>query len=133
MERAVNRGVEVSLITRIDLSGDTAAIILGEVNKAGINRFLKKIKIYEYTEPGVILHSKIILVDGKMSFIGSVNLNKRSFIHDMESGVMIYNPAYNQKINAIMDGYRKQTREVTEKQKIALWKRVVIGIFDQEF
>lgn len=133
MQRAVERGVDVSLITRIDLSGDTAAIILGEVNKAGINRFLNKIKIHEYTEPGVILHSKIILVDGKVSFIGSVNLNKRSFIHDMESGVMIYNPAYNQKMNHIMDGYLKQTREVTEKQKIALWKRVVIGLFDEEF
>jgi cardiolipin synthase len=133
MQKAVERGVDVSLITRIDLSGDTAAIILGEVNKAGINRFLNKIKIHEYTEPGVILHSKIILVDGKVSFIGSVNLNKRSFIHDMESGVMIYNPAYNLKMNHIMDGYLKQTREVTEKQKIALWKRVVIGIFDEEF
>ncbi len=133
MERAVARGVDVSLITRIDLSGDTAAIILSEVNKAGINRFLKKIKVFEYTEPGVILHSKIILVDGKLSFIGSVNLNKRSFIHDMESGVMIYNPAYNKKMNLIMDGYKNQTREVTEKQKIALWKKVVIGIFDEEF
>lgn len=133
MQRAVERGVDVKLITRIDLSGDTAAIILGEVNKAGINRFLNKIKIFEYTEPGVILHSKIILVDGKVSFIGSVNLNKRSFIHDMESGVMIYNPAFNAKMNQVMDGYLKQTREVTEKQKIALWKRVVIGLFDEEF
>lgn len=133
MQRAVERGVDVNLITRIDLSGDTAAIILGEVNKAGINRFLNKIKIKEYTEPGVILHSKIILVDGKLSIIGSVNLNKRSFIHDMESGVMIYNPAYNKRMNQIMDGYVKQTREVTEKQKIALWKKVVIGIFDEEF
>jgi phosphatidylserine/phosphatidylglycerophosphate/cardiolipin synthase-like enzyme len=133
MQRAVERGVEVSLITRIDLSGDTAAIILSEVNKAGINRFLNKIKIYEYTEPGVILHSKIILVDGKVSFIGSVNLNKRSFVHDMESGVMIYNPAFNAKMNKVMDGYLKQARVVTEKQKIALWKRVVIGLFDEEF
>lgn len=133
MQRAVERGVEVSLITRIDLSGDTAAIILGEVNKAGINRFLNKIKIFEYTEPGVILHSKIILVDGKLSFIGSVNLNKRSFIHDMESGVMIYNPAFHTKMGKIMDGYLKQAREVTEKQKIALWKKVIIGLFDEEF
>jgi cardiolipin synthase len=133
IERAVARGVDVTLITRIDLSGDTAAIILSEVNKSGINQFLNKIKIYEYTEPGVILHSKIILVDGKMSIIGSVNLNKRSFIHDMESGVMVYSPEYNKKMNTIMDGYRKQTREVTEKQKIALWKKVVIGIFDTEF
>ena len=133
MSRAVERGVDITLITRIDLKGDTAAIILSEVNKAGINRFLNKIKIYEYTEPGVILHSKIILVDGKMSIIGSVNLNKRSFVHDMESGVIIYNREYNTKMNSILDVYYQQAREVTEKQKIALWKRVVIGLLDEEF
>lgn len=133
MERAVKRGVEISLITRIDLSGDTAAIILGEVNKAGINQFLNKIKIYEYTEPAVILHSKICLIDGKYSFIGSVNLNKRSFVHDTENGIMIYDRGFNQKMNSIMDTYRNITREVTEKQKIALWKKAIIGIFDEEF
>ncbi len=133
IKRAVDRGVKVTLITRIDLSGDTAAIILGEVNKEGINSFLNKIKIYEYLEPGVILHSKIILIDDKISILGSVNLNKRSFIHDLENGVMIYNPAYNQKMNSIMDTYSKIAREVTEKQKIAFWKKIVIGIFDKEF
>ncbi|MFA6236526.1 MAG: phosphatidylserine/phosphatidylglycerophosphate/cardiolipin synthase family protein [Bacteriovorax sp.] len=133
MERAVARGVQITLITRIDLSGDTAAIILGEVNKAGINRFLNKIKIFEYTEPGVILHSKVILVDGKLSIIGSVNLNKRSFIHDMENGALIYNPAYNKKMHAILDVYHQMSKEVTEKQKIAFWKKVVIGVFDEEF
>lgn len=133
MERAVKRGVDVSLITRIDLSGDTAAIILGEVNKAGINQFLNKIRIFEYTEPAVILHSKIVLIDGKYSFIGSVNLNKRSFVHDTENGIMIYDTAFNQKMNSIMDTYKLTSREVTEKQKIALWKKAVIGIFDEEF
>jgi hypothetical protein len=46
---------------------------------------------------------------------------------------MIYNPAYNKKMNEILDVYRNQTREVTEKQKVALWKKVVIGLFDTEF
>lgn len=133
MERAVVRGVEITLITRIDLSGDTGDIILSEVNKTGINHFLNKIKIYEYTEPGVILHSKVILIDGKLSIIGSVNLNKRSFVHDMENGVLVYNQDYNQKMNAILDVYHQQAREVTEVQKIALWKKVVIGLFDEEF
>lgn len=133
MARAVARGVDITLITRIDLSGDTADIILSDVNKAGINKFLNKIKIYEYTEPGVILHSKVILIDGKVSIIGSVNLNKRSFVHDMESGVIIYNPNYNKKMNSILDVYYEQAREVTEKQKIALWKRAIIGLFDEEF
>ena len=96
-------------------------------------QFLNKIKVFEYTEPAVILHSKIVLIDGKYSFIGSVNLNKRSFVHDTENGIMIYDQAFNQKMNSIMDTYKLTSREVTEKQKIALWKKAIIGIFDEEF
>jgi len=132
LERAVARGVKVSVITRIDLKGDTADAILSEVNKGTINKFLKKIKIYEYTVPSEILHSKLVLIDNKFSFVGSVNLNKRSFIHDMENGIMIYNKSYNQKMNKIMDGYQANAREVNEKQKLTLWKEIIVGIFSKE-
>lgn len=132
LERAAARGVAVSVITRIDLKGDTADIILSEVNKGTINKFLHKIKIFEYTVPNEILHSKLVLIDNKFSFIGSVNLNKRSFIHDMENGIMIYNKSYNQKMNQIMDVYQKSAREVNEKQKLSLWKEIVVGLFSSE-
>jgi phosphatidylserine/phosphatidylglycerophosphate/cardiolipin synthase-like enzyme len=133
VERAVARGVQVSVITRLDLKGDTADIIISEVNKGTINKFINKIKIYEYVVPNEILHSKLVLIDGKFSFIGSVNLNKRSFIHDMENGIMIYNKSYNQKMNKIMDSYMTTTKEVTEKQKLTLWKEIVVKIFDKDF
>jgi phosphatidylserine/phosphatidylglycerophosphate/cardiolipin synthase-like enzyme len=120
IERAAARGVDVSVITRLDLKGDTVDAVLSEVNKGTINKFINKIKIFEYTVPNEILHSKLILIDGKFSFVGSVNLNKRSFIHDMENGIMIYNKSYNQKMNKIMDTYMKTTREITEKQKLTL-------------
>lgn len=32
-----------------------------------------------------------------------------------------------------MDTYKLTLREVTEKQKNALWKKAIIGIFDEEF
>lgn len=129
LERAVARGVDVSVITRIDLKGDTADAILSEVNKGTINKFLHKIKIFEYTVPNEILHSKLVLIDDKFSFVGSVNLNKRSFIHDMENGIMIYNKSYNKKMNKIMDTYQTNAREVNEKQKLTLWKEIIVGLF----
>lgn len=132
LERAVARGVKVSVITRLDLKGDTADIILSEVNKGTINKFLNKIKVFEYTVPNEILHSKLVLIDDKFSFIGSVNLNKRSFIHDMENGIMIYNKSYNSKMNKIMDAYQANAREVNEKQKLSLWKEIIVGLFSSE-
>lgn len=131
--RAVERGVKISLITRLDMKGDTADIILSDVNKAGVNKFFKQIKIFEYTEPSVILHSKLVLIDGKFSFIGSVNMNKRSFYHDTENGVMVYGPRFHEKMASIMETYYTTSKEIPEKLKIVLWKRMVIGVFDKEF
>lgn len=132
LQNAVARGVEVSLITRIDLKGDTADAILSEVNKGTINKFINKIKIFEYTVPNEILHSKLVLIDDKFTFVGSVNLNKRSFIHDMENGIMIYSKSYNQKMNKIMDTYQVTAREVNEKQKLTIWKEIIVGLFSKE-
>ncbi len=47
------------------------------------------VKIYEY-EPGFI-HSKIYICDGKVSIIGTINLDYRSLVHHFENGVWIYN------------------------------------------
>jgi hypothetical protein len=77
----------------------------------------------EYIEKDVILHSKVILVDGKLSVIGSVNLNQRSFIHDLENAVLIYSPDFHQEMSHILDSYRKTSKPVSEKQKIKIKKQ----------
>ena len=133
LNRAVKRGVDVTLITRLDLSGDTVDWLLSDANKAGVNQFWDKIKIYEYTEPKVILHSKIVLVDGKFSFIGSVNLNKRSFFHDLENGAMIYSPEFNQRMENIYAVYMKDSKRITGKLQTSPLKKVILDMFDTEF
>ncbi len=47
------------------------------------------VKIYEY-EPGFI-HSKVYICDGKISVIGTINLDYRSLVHHFENGVWVYN------------------------------------------
>lgn len=53
------------------------------------------VKIYEYT-PGFI-HSKELLVDDDLVFIGTINLDYRSLVHHYECGAVIY------KNDAILD------------------------------
>lgn len=127
---AVQRGVNIELITRIDLDGDTADIILSDVNKKGINQFLKKITVYEYIKPEVILHSKIVTIDDEFSYIGSVNLNKRSFVHDSENSLMIYDLNFNSYLKTLMKIYKKDCIEVDEKLKVIWWKSIIINILD---
>lgn len=131
LDRAILRGVDISIITRLDLEGDTADFILGAVNKDGVNRFMDKVKVYEYTEPKVILHSKLIMIDDEFSFISSVNLNKRSFYHDMENGTVVNDSKFTVQMGELYKEYLKQSRLLTEKQKIAFWKKWIIKVLDK--
>ena len=47
------------------------------------------VKIYEYS-PGFI-HSKTIIADDKLATVGTVNFDYRSFYHNYECGVWLYN------------------------------------------
>ncbi len=127
-QRAAERGVEVQLITRLDLEGDTADLVLSDVNKKSINKIYKKIKVYEYTTKGKILHSKLFLIDHKFVMMGSVNLNLRSFIHDIENATLVYGPEFNKKIDQLYETYKSESKLLTEKQKTSFWKGILIKI-----
>ncbi|MFN3454899.1 MAG: phospholipase D-like domain-containing protein [Pseudobdellovibrio sp.] len=116
LERAAQRGVDVVIQTRIDLKGDTQAWLYEEMNKTSINDLRDKVKIYEWTKPS-ILHSKFLLVDGSFGFVGSVNVSRRSFIHDIESGFLIYNQKFIQHMEDIFNQYVQQSRLITQDQK----------------
>ena len=131
LDRAIQRGVDITIITRLDLEGDTADFILGAVNKDGVNRFLNKVKVLEYTEPKVILHSKLLMIDDEFSFISSVNLNKRSFYHDLENGVVVNDSKFTKQMGELYKEYMKISTQLTEKQKIIFWKKWIITIFDK--
>jgi cardiolipin synthase A/B len=131
LDRALKRGVDITIITRLDLEGDTADWIIGAVNKDGVNNYFEKIKVYEYTESKVILHSKLLMVDDEMTFISSVNLNKRSFYHDIENGVVVNDPSFTLKMDALYREYLKICTQISEEKKIEYWKRWLIKVFDK--
>lgn len=131
LDRAIERGVDITIITRLDLEGDTADFILGAVNKDGVNKFLNKVKVYEYTEPKVILHSKLLMIDDEVSFISSVNLNKRSFYHDLENGVIVNDTNFTKEMGEVYKEYMKISRQISEEQKIIFWKKWLIKVLDK--
>ncbi|UYL08716.1 phosphatidylserine/phosphatidylglycerophosphate/cardiolipin synthase family protein [Bdellovibrio sp. SKB1291214] len=118
LDRAHARGVNVKVVTRIHLAGDGTPQIAEEVNKEGINRHLKNVMIYEWTESNSIMHAKILVIDGKLSFVSSVNLNRRSFIHDTESGVLILHEPTSQDLRKEVLSYLSRSRLLTTEEKI---------------
>lgn len=136
LERAVKRGIKITLITRLALKGDTFGWFLGDVNKDGVNQFLDQFEIFEYKEkedPGIILHSKIVLVDDKIAFLGSVNLNKRSFLHDTENGILVYSSEFLERMNKIYDVYKEDSLPIDKEQKVHLFSRILLKIVDDKF
>ncbi len=132
-DRAVDRGVKVTVITRLNLDRDTADIILSDINKKAVNKFLGKIKVFEFTTAGKILHRKLFVVDDNIAIVGSVNLNQRSFYHDFENALIVRSHSYNQDVRHLVDLALQESKEITEKQKIAFWKKIIISILKREF
>ena len=85
-------------------------------------------KIYEYT-PGFI-HSKVIMADGKMAIIGTINMDYRSYYLDFECGVFIYNMNMLQDvISDFEETFRaSQLIDVGDLQKISVFRRIIRAI-----
>ncbi|WP_413582679.1 phospholipase D-like domain-containing protein [Bdellovibrio sp. HCB288] len=118
LDRAHARGVNIKVVTRIHLAGDGTPQIAEEVNKEGINRHLKNIMIYEWTDNNSIMHAKILVIDSKLSFLSSVNLNRRSFIHDTESGALILHEPTALDLRREVLSYLSRSRLLTAQEKI---------------
>ena len=75
------------------------------------------VKIYRYT-PG-FLHAKSVMVDREAAFVGSVNMDYRSFELHYECGVMMYGVPMIEALLEDMDGIVEQSHLVTMDE----WRR----------
>ena len=132
LDRAILRKVDITIQTRINLEGDTQAWLYTEVNKESINRFVRKITMYEWKDNS-ILHSKFMIVDGKISFIGSVNLSRRSFIQDVENGFLISDEKVASEMTEIFNKYHENSALITEEQKRKWFPTLVIELLKNQF
>lgn len=131
-KRAIERKVHITIQTRINLAGDTAAWLYEETNKAAINDLYQEVDLYEWTENS-ILHTKMMVIDEKLAFFGSVNLSRRSFIQDVESGYIIHDEKFVSKLVDIFAGYKKKSREINEKQKRKFWATIIVNLIQNQF
>ena len=72
------------------------------------------VKIYRYT-PG-FLHAKSIMVDREAAFVGSVNMDYRSFELHCECGVMVYGAPMIESLLEDMDAIVDQSHLVTAEE-----------------
>ncbi len=60
-------------------------------------------------------HTKLLVVDGQETLVGSFNLNYRSFLHDLEAGALVDDPAFAREvIERVFQPYLAISTPVTE-------------------
>lgn len=92
--RALDRGVHMEVL--FSKVGDSPMLSYGNYHFA--KRLLKHgAQIFLYR--GKFHHSKIMMIDGQVSMVGSANLNSRSLKYDYEASSFIFSPEITRQLN----------------------------------
>ena len=114
---AVNSGVEVELL--MPKNGDS--IIVQEASLSFTKKLMEQnVKVYLY-EKGFV-HAKTIVVDDDLAFIGTVNLDNRSFFINFELTAIVHDQAL---ITKMIADYEQDKRD-SSLMTFAMWKNTSI-------
>lgn len=131
--KAHEKGVIVKLTTGSDLSDDTASFITLDINRDTFNKSMNFITVYEMQVFKQVLHTKLVMIDGQLSVLGSVNLNQRSFYHDTENALFVWSKSFNKSLDRVTDKYYKRSKILSGKQKVNFLYKLMIRLHSKEF
>lgn len=105
---AAYRGVEVTLI----FPAKNDSWVVAAVSRSHYRRLLNAgCRIMEY--PNGLLHAKTLTIDGRLTFIGSTNLDLRSFDLNYENNVLLEDAAVTAAVFARQQQYLAQSLPIT--------------------
>ena len=94
-------------------------LLVGLVTKEFGRYFAKRgATVYEYT-PGFI-HQKSATADGKMCIIGSANLDQRSFYHNFECGVTLYDSDISRQVERDFTLISELSERINAEEKMTV-------------
>ncbi|HEY6821108.1 MAG TPA: phospholipase D-like domain-containing protein, partial [Burkholderiales bacterium] len=93
LEEAARRGVDVRLVLP-GFSDFWAPIAAARSNYQPL--LDAGVKIYEWRQ--ALMHAKTAVIDGQWSSVGSTNLDWRSFVHNYEDDLLVFDPAFGREM-----------------------------------
>ena len=114
LESAALSGVDVRLMIPRKLDSEMLRLATGSYIKECL---LSGIKVYLY-EP-TVMHAKVVIVDDEFVTTGSTNFDFRSFEHNFESNVLVYNKEFNEKMRGIFEADMEQCTRLS----MGKWKQ----------
>ncbi|WP_341677927.1 phospholipase D-like domain-containing protein [Niveibacterium sp. SC-1] len=113
LKAAAARGVEVGL--QLPGFGDSSLVF--HAGRSTYTELLESgVKLYEFKD--AFLHAKTAVIDGVWSFVGSANMDMRSFLHNDEVLAVVIGEEFGQQMEAMFAQDMARTREVT----LAQWR-----------
>ena len=114
MQSAALAGVDVRLMIPRTPDSSMLRLATGSYLKECM---LSGIKVYFY-EPAM-MHAKVVIVDDEFVTTGSTNFDFRSFEHNFECNVLVYNKEFNCKMKAIFEDDMLQSTRLS----LGKWKQ----------
>lgn len=109
---AAQRGVHVELY--VSMKGDQ--FFIQHAQQSFYEQLLRAgVRIMRYEEP-YILHAKHMTVDDEVSFVGSSNLDMRSFTLNAELMLLVYGRTFATRMHAVEESYRAASQELTLRE-----------------
>ncbi len=126
--RAARRGVSVRVI--VPSTTDVQAVryasrhLYARLMRSGV-------RIFEW--PGRMMHAKCGVIDEVWSTIGSYNLDRRSFLHNLEVAMVVIDGAVGEELQVEFEKQLERCREVIpgEWEKRSRWERIKEWAFYQ--
>lgn len=126
--RATARGVSVKVI--VPANFDVKAVYYASHHL--YSRLLRRgVRIFEWPER--MMHAKSGIIDEVWSTIGSYNLDRRSFVHNLEVGIVVLDRRIGSELQTRFDRDLATCREVTleEWEKRSRWEKWLEWLFYQ--
>ncbi|WP_417599688.1 phospholipase D-like domain-containing protein [Pararhodobacter oceanensis] len=117
LQRAQARGVRVEVVTTVRVR-ELADYMVSNFNRMFANDFADWVHFIDYDPFPRLLHSKLIVIDGRLTVVASTNLNLRSFHHDMENGLVIMDRGVAREITAVIRSYVAQGARYPAGQEV---------------
>ncbi len=112
---SANRGVDTTII--VPARNDDFAVA-GASRSYYRDLLLAGVKIYEY-QAG-LLHAKTLTLDGRVTFIGSANMDRRSFDLNYENNILLSDAAVTKAMRTRQDQFLLDCRQVT-RESVEQW------------
>lgn len=128
LRRARERGVRVDIVTTVRVREATDFFVSG-LNRDFANEFGDWVNFYDYDPFPRLLHAKLFVIDQHLVVVTSTNLNRRSFVHDLENGVVLLDREVARGVDRVIQGYIDGARRMGPGQPVSRFLRRLLGVY----